>query len=281
MNSNERKRQHEAAVLSRFLGDRGLSYVPRCNSEPDHDGLAMDGDKAVAELELTDYVVDHDRRMGSRQRKSVGMWNQGKGIWQVVDVERRKRRVLQNVMATVDFSDDPPRHHDIEALGRQIVGAAAIAWTERDMQSVLPMLQPEPVTSVFVEDRTGRTANFQQFGTAYLNPDADAFPLVAAHVQKIHLSEWSSDWPEWWGPDMRGGGVTYCTESLSRILNEKTQRLVNRGRTGLPVWLVILCDLFADVRTMIYPRDEVDRAAVLSMFQTCGYDWSLVSRICG
>jgi len=73
---------------------------------------------------------------------------------------------------------------------------------------------------------------------------------------------------------MRGGGVTYCTESLSRILNEKTQRLVNRGRTGLPVWLVILCDLFADVRTMIYPRDEVDRAAVLSMFQTCGYDWS-------
>lgn len=74
---------------------------------------------------------------------------------------------------------------------------------------------------------------------------------------------------------------TVTKQSLSRILNEKTQRLVNRGRTGLPVWLVILCDLFADVRTMIYPRDEVDRAAVLSMFQTCGYDWSLVSRICG
>jgi hypothetical protein len=270
MDRNEQKRKHEAAVLSRFLENRGLAYAPRGDSDC-HDGLAMNGDKAVAELELTDYVVDHDPRMGSVQRMSVGMWDQS--IWQVVDVERRNRSVLQNVMATVEFSDDPPRNRDAKAMGFQIVGAAAKAWTERNEQKVLPMLQPEPVTSVFVEDRTGRTYNFQQFGTAYINPDADAFPLVAAHVQQIHLSECSSDWPEWWGPDMRGGCVTYCAQSLCRILNEKTQRLQNRGQTGLPVWLVILCDLFADVRTMIYPRDELHLAAALEMFQTCGYDW--------
>jgi len=126
MDWNERQRQHEAAVLSQFLQARGLAYVPRGESDC-HDGLAMDGDKPVAELELTDYVVDHDRRMGSRQRKSVGMSNQG--IWKVVDVERRKRRVLHNVMATVEISDDPPRDRDAEALGVQIVGAAAKAWT--------------------------------------------------------------------------------------------------------------------------------------------------------
>jgi hypothetical protein len=84
----------------------------------------MDGDRAVAELELTDDVADHGRGMGSRQRKSVGMWNQG--IWKAVNVARRKRRVLNHVMATVEFSADPPRDPDAEALARTIADEASM-----------------------------------------------------------------------------------------------------------------------------------------------------------
>jgi hypothetical protein len=268
---NDKKIKFEATILSHFLAQQHLAYAPRDSSDAHHDGWAVEGGKRIAELELTRYIVDEVSSIGSRQLMAAGVWN--RDVWPLVDAHRRKRPELRNVMASVAFTITPPRKMTSRTLAEELVNVSASAWGARNAQNPLPLIQSEPVVSVFIEDRTGRTSNFQEYGTAFLNLDPRLYPLVTSHVRQIHLSVASEDWPEWWGPDMSGGNVSYCSECLRRLLNDKAVKIQGRRLGDYPVWLVILCDLFDDVRTMIYPHDVVGHQ-IQSMFAGCGYDFS-------
>lgn len=149
-----------------------------------------------------------------------------------------------------------------------------LEWNNRNNQPALPGMQAEPVQTVFIEDRSTRgTQCYQELGTAHIHMDSQNFPDVAKHIQQIHLAKSSEYWPEWWGQDMRPGSPTYNSCILKKLLQEKSEKIRNRA-TGTPEWLIILCDLKADISTDIFPESLQDYQRNDSFFRNCDYDYS-------
>lgn len=276
MTISENKSKYEAQILEHFLKNMGCHFHPPEGGDGPDGWTESDG-KRIG-LELTSYFADERSKKGSPQRKSVAGWND---LWAIIDQQRRSHCGLQHNMGSVFFKPDQgPTQKTRHQLANEIIRISEMAWRDRNKQPVLPGMKPEPVIAVFIEDRSTRGNRcYQNSGKAHIHLDGQRFPEVAKHIQQIHLERSVVSWPEWWGPDMRPGSPTYNSDILAKLLREKENKIRNRCRSngnpeGCPEWLIILCDLEADICTDIFNALENGHQNINSFFSECGYDFS-------
>ncbi|MEX0776059.1 MAG: hypothetical protein WD042_10160 [Phycisphaeraceae bacterium] len=267
--SQRRKREFEHLLLGSFLDGSEYEFVP-LPDEHGHDGWAdRNGVHAMA-LELTAYAPDarsdsHAAKAnrGSPRRASVVAWR--KHVWPTLDLRRRAYQDLCNVVVSITFKEDafPPQRVQWAEFTQQLFELVHATWRNREVFPAYPNCQVAQVRSVQLAENV--MSSGRQRDRTYLSLDPRS--PMAQYIESLWLMKVRRPWAEWRGPDLQPGFVDLNTDVLANVVKDKTNKAKHYDAEGLPLWLVIHCDAFEDVRTHIFPRDEHDYKCIRSGLQ--------------
>jgi hypothetical protein len=68
----------------------------------------------------------------------------------------------------------------------------------------------------------------------------------------------------WLGPDV---------EEFKRILEGKAKLAQGYGLTETPLWLLVVCEVFGDLESHVFPQSEADVVALAATLRETGFDF--------
>lgn len=219
----------------------------------------------ILNLEVTEYHVDRE------QVATNSRWRER--LWPKVDVLRRKDCSLRDILGFVVFSDSTLpalNKREDEQLADELVRIA---------KHVGSMLGDSEELKISFSLRTV-VASYPVISPGWIFFPSDEWPLCSQHIAAVTFSRIACGWHRWTCPQVDAGWTQITTEKFRSIFDEKEAKVrkachdVSRFPLGVPTWLVIVCDLFNDLTTHLYPGSEADREELFQAIQQCNYDFA-------
>jgi hypothetical protein len=261
--TTEAQKQAETNYVKMFLN--GNFEYTRLDTGAKPDFWVRRSSGADIGLEVIEYHPPAQGVQGRVRRAEVeSRW--WKGIWPILDRERRAMPSLESVHVHLGFTDRRlPRNSEHEALSRELVHAIEAAAS----QLTQPFSNSEVV---FLPQDT-----IPQVGNAWGDDvllAAEEWPLAARHMNSLRVSVWPGvPWPPWQCREVAGAWVGPEMEELCRDLEKKAAKARNYDLGGRPLWLLIVCDVFGDVQSHIFPRTDADVAELVTGLEETGFDF--------
>lgn len=244
----------EQRVLSRLFHGRGVELMPGDPQKHEPDAWVTCRGQRILGAEVTRYNPDAAAAMKATQPQAIAAWRDR--LWPLLDQARRRHDELERLMVSIDFRERVvPRREQEKEFSQSLV---ALIWC---LQSETP--SEKEMFSVRFDGRRQGPFDFGNTMQYWLDDE----PGISVHVEHLLVQRTSESWPEWWGPAMRGACVVPDVDVFASILVKKGAK--HYGGRSLPLWLVIWCGWWGDVRSNILAcgDDRLMDYATLEAFQ--------------
>jgi hypothetical protein len=223
----------------------------RCGSLPD-----------IA-LEVTEY---HPQAQGAPDVRRTAVESRWGKIEKILDRERRARPSLQHIHLRLNFKDKGlPRQNEHQAFAFELirlVEEVAAKSVHPDHEIKIAFLPKSSFASL-----GGKLGGFDFFAE-------EDWPQVSKQLSGLHISyNPELPWLPWCCMNVAGAWVGPEEVEFLRIFNTKAAKAPSYNLQGSPLWLLVVCNLFHDLQSHIFPQDDDDLATLLAQLGELGFDF--------
>lgn len=258
------KKEHETRLARQFL-DGFINYTSlETDERPDFRVRRSEGDFG---LEVTEY---HPQELGTSGKTRVAdeacWWRY---LWPLLDSERRKRS-LRNIQVHLRFADSRlPGKREAAAVARELAGAVAAAVAN-------PCFAGDHTAVEFIPAAQIDSLSGIGDGTVFLS--LEAWPEMMGRLQCLTVYRQFLDWPSWACQNATTSWIGPEAADFKRILEDKAKAAKDYSVAGLPLWLLIVCDVIddgaeshGDLASHIFPSGEAERDELMEKLEEAGF----------
>lgn len=268
--AQESKSDREKRQATAFLRDLVVfDQLEPVKPDPPDIRVSHNG-SPILNLELTEYHIDDD------QVATNARW--AKDLWPRVDALRRREAALSGILGFVVFSDNKLpslRRQDSDQFAGELVRLAGQVSQE--------LLATDKLKISFSPRTDPARPPFIKPGWCLL-PNED-WPLISQHLvvvtfKRVLDQRVLDQWPRWTCLQTDAGWTQMTSGRFRRIFDDKDSKVrkacqhVQRFPPGVPLWLVIVCDMLNDMTSHLFPTNKEDREELFRAMRESGYDFS-------
>jgi hypothetical protein len=214
-------------------------------------------------IEVTEYHPAAEGLEGVRRSAVEARW--WKELAPALDRERQTKPTLQDVQVLLGFSGRTP-----PTRGKHKLLATELA---RLIEQVAERLVPGQEVEV-----TFLPANLiATMGGPWDDADfwaaEEEWPQLSKELSSLYVSRWPGERPNWRCQDVGTAWSAAEVEEFRRILEGKTAKAQHYDLGGAPLWLLIVCEVFGDLQSHIFPRTDADVAQLHAALEQTGFDF--------
>ena len=163
------------------------------------------------------------------------------------------------------------RNREVEQLADEIVILA---------EQVTPTLGTSGELKVSFAPRSD-VASFPVIRPGWHRFANEDWPLSSLHLTAITFSKFSVSWPPWSCPQVNTGYSRVRAATFGSIFDEKDSKVrkvlqdIKRFPPDVPLWLVIISDVFNDITSHLFPSSKEDRDELFRTIHESGYDLTM------
>lgn len=251
----------EAHYVERFFGSRGET-VALVEAEPP-DFWIQRTDELRLGLEVTEYHPRAEQQLSATRAEIEGRWR--RDLAPLFRQEQEKRPVLHNIVVKLGFSDSRlPRKREQQVLVEELIRLLEVLAIQPISSGRLQKIGFSPAVSLQIARPS--CAEWTSFAR-------EAWPVCAQHLKWLSVQSLPGIglYPICC-PDLDGAWCDPDEEEVGHILNGKTSKARKYDLQGAPLWLLIVCDLPADLQSCVFPLDGRDYREWLNVIAQTGFD---------
>jgi hypothetical protein len=251
--TRQAKKEAEERQVKAFLKDL-IDFTALDADEPPDFWIRRPPDIA---LEVTEYhPLAAEGQTGKTRVEVEATW--WKYLEPVIDRERMARPSLKNVQVHLGFEDTwLPRKNQCAAVAKALVAAVEAAAS-------CPRFDGGDTEIEFDNQQLCDSRGSYLEGTILL-PEAN-WPDASRRLRSLSISRQGMvDWMPWNCLNATTAWLAADVEEFRRILKAKTKAAKNYNLGGVPLWLLIVCDINddgdqvkGDLSSHIFPRNEAE-----------------------
>lgn len=238
------KKQKESKYLAAFV--RGTPYSIEQSERPD--GWLLCNGARLLGIELTEYNSAYSAKGGNPRRIMNDKWQNT--IWPTLDAARRSVDGLRHMLVSIRRFG-PTTNAEIDVVCTELLQLLSEDGLHDRIPST-PVLGC--VTIEFACEE--KWAVFNALDDSFYHASSARYPLLSKVCPQVSVFRSRTQWPRWDMPQTANfaPGVDSVTKSpglFNQIVQSKNDKAATYEMNGLPLALVIVCDLLDDLSTRI------------------------------